>query len=74
MDFWPTGYSQHSTPRKKGKKGSDATGKTAADSGSGAYPIVEQGSVAAANLIRQGRRVEWTYLGLNDTGILAIIF
>ncbi|KAI0093849.1 hypothetical protein BDY19DRAFT_989383 [Irpex rosettiformis] len=68
MDFWPTRYSEKPRQYKRGERRSHAQGETAANVDSCAYPVVEQGSVAAANLIRHGRRVEWTFLGQNDTG------
>jgi hypothetical protein len=63
MDYCPTRYERQNSSYKKGKA-YDA--KTTV---SRVYPLAEQGSVVAANLIRHGRRLDWTFLGQNDSGI-----
>ncbi|KAI0699676.1 hypothetical protein BC835DRAFT_1304385 [Cytidiella melzeri] len=69
MEYWPTEYGEKARTNKKGKRRTDAKGPTTEDeSDSRAYPLVEQGSVAAASLIRDGRKTEWAFLGMNDSG------
>ncbi|KAI0345324.1 hypothetical protein BDW22DRAFT_1326075 [Trametopsis cervina] len=65
MDYWPTGYGEgsgHYRPRSQGK------GKERAGSQRREHPLVEPGSVAAANLVRRGKLLDWNFLNQNVTG------
>lgn len=65
MDIWP-GSSTHTVPPvKKGRPRKDDKARVASD-GREAYPVVDHGSLTAANLCRIGKRLEWSTLFHNS--------
>ncbi|EKM55190.1 uncharacterized protein PHACADRAFT_208714 [Phanerochaete carnosa HHB-10118-sp] len=67
MDHWPGSSTTHTLPAlKKGRPRKED--KSKALDGSEGHPVVDHGSLTAANLYRKGRHLEWTTLGTNDTG------
>ena len=61
MDFWPSGSQVGSLPNKNGRKKKADREKTTQRDGE-TYPVVEHRSLTAANLVREGEGLEWSFL------------
>lgn len=67
MDHWPGSSTTHTAPAvKKGRPRKEDKSKALDESE--AYPVVDHGSLTAANLYRQSRRLEWTTLVTDGIG------
>ncbi|GJE90784.1 hypothetical protein PsYK624_069280 [Phanerochaete sordida] len=65
MDHWPGSSRTHAASAvRKGRPRKEERNK--ALDGSEAYPVVDHGSLTAANLVRKGRHLEWSTL-FNNT-------
>lgn len=65
MDFWPSGSQVGRLPNKNGRKKKVDREKITQRDGE-TYPVVDHRSLTAANLVRGGEGLEWSFL-LQDT-------
>ena len=68
MDHWPGSSRTHVSAVRKGRPRKED--KSKALDGSEAYPVVDHGSLTAANLVRKGKHLEWSTLVTNEAGML----